>query len=90
VIDLKGDSTMEIAVTLDEAFANGFDAVLFRNFEGSTGPTSILVVRDPAQLRSPHAAFDPAKRTSDDLLAGFAYLTGSLGAAAAARDRSER
>jgi hypothetical protein len=30
-----------------------------------------MVVRDPNQLRSPRAAFDPAKKLSPNILAGF-------------------
>ena len=36
------------------------------------GPQTIWAFRDPAQLRSRFAAFDPAKRDSSDLMAGFA------------------
>jgi hypothetical protein len=38
------------------------------------GPQTIWAFRDPAQLRSRFAVFDPEKRGSEDLLAGFAAL----------------
>jgi hypothetical protein len=36
------------------------------------GPQTIWTFRDPVQLRSRFALFDPAKRDSSDLMAGFA------------------
>ena len=41
-----------------------------------------MAVFDPSQIRSVHAAFDPAKRNSGDLLASLAGA-GLLGATAA-------
>jgi hypothetical protein len=46
---------------------------MLRNYTSPGGKVGdILVVRDPAQLRSPFAQFDPAKRNSRNLLAGIA------------------
>lgn len=56
-IALTGDeSAFQIAATLDKAWDDGFDAVMFNNFIMRPGQTgSILVVKDPAQLRDPSA-----------------------------------
>jgi len=65
----------EVASSLLHAWDNGYDAVRIINFTGPDGKISPYVnwaIKDPAQLRSPHAAFDPAKRDSNDLLAGLA------------------
>jgi hypothetical protein len=86
-IRLDGDETnFEITIALQDAFAQGHDAVLLRNHTSPSGktPRNILVVRDPSQLRSPAAAFDPAKKDSSDLLANIAGLTAGGAAAAAA------
>ena len=72
VIQLSGDEqNHEIAATLAQAWDDGFDAVMLRNYTTPAGKMdkNILVVRDPAQLRSPYAAFDPAKSLSADILA---------------------
>ncbi len=75
VIHLTGDEkNLEISGTLKDAWADGYDAVMLKNYQtpgGGTGRT-ILVVKDPSQLRSPNAKFDPGKRDSSDLLAGVA------------------
>lgn len=74
MIDLQGDEmNHEIAATLEDAFSNGHDAVLLKNYTTPGGKTgrNIIVVKDPSQLRSPHAAFDPAKIDSGDILASL-------------------
>jgi hypothetical protein len=51
---------------------------MLRNYTSPGGRSGdILVVKDPAQLRSPNAKFDPAKRNSNDLSASIAGLLGS-------------
>jgi hypothetical protein len=84
VATLKGTETnLEIAATLEDAFERGYDAVWFKNYTAPDGQTgkNVLVVRDPEQLRSRFAKFDPAKRSSSDLLAGLGGVgaTGLLG-----------
>lgn len=76
VIHLSGaERNHEIAATLAKAWDDGFDAVMLRNYTSPGGRTGdILVVREPSQLRSKFAAFDPAKKGSSDLLASFAGL----------------
>lgn len=75
VVNLDGTETnMEIAATLADAFDNGYDAVMFRNYTTPSGQAgkNIIVVRDPQQLRSPFAAFNPKNLASPNLLAGVA------------------
>jgi hypothetical protein len=74
-LDLAGENvtTGEVAATLHDAWDAGYDAVRLKNFQMSDGRRAdFLVVKDPSQLRSPSAAFDPAKKSSRNLLAGIA------------------
>jgi ADP-Ribosyltransferase in polyvalent proteins len=72
VVDLDGsEMSHEIAATLDDAFSNGYDAVMFRNYATTGGKSKIVVVKDPAQLRSVFAQFDLRKLNSRDLLASL-------------------
>jgi len=76
-----GETNHEIASALADAWARGHDSVLLKNYTSPGGKIGdAVVVRDPAQLRSPFAQFDPAKRYSRDLLAGLAGagILGSL------------
>lgn len=85
VLRLTGDERdHEIAATLADAFAQGHDAVLMHNYTTPGGETgrSILFVRDPNQLRSLFAQFDPAKINSSDLLAGLGAGIAATGATA--------
>jgi hypothetical protein len=63
-IHLTGEERIpQIAATLDDLWSQGFDAVLFHNYTTSGGRVgSILVVKEPTQLRSQYARFDPSKR----------------------------
>jgi hypothetical protein len=82
-IDLDGTETRhEIAATLAQAWDDGYDAVTVKNYNTARGKTNLLVVRDPAQLRSPAATFDPAQRDSSDLLAGIGGVAAGVGAGA--------
>jgi len=79
-LSLSGlESEREVASTLSDAFDRGFDAVMIRVNNGKP----MVVVKDPSQLRSPFAAFDPAKKQSRDLLAGVAGGAVAAGAAMA-------
>lgn len=87
VLTLDGSAkNLEVAATLSDAFsAGGRDAVVLRNYTtpgGRTGET-VVVLKEPNQLRSPTAAFDPAKRDSSDLLASLGGLGVAGGAALA-------
>lgn len=64
-VDLDGnEKNLEVAATLADLWERGFDSALLRNYTTPDGKTGqkILVVKDPSQLRSPNAAFDPKKR----------------------------
>jgi hypothetical protein len=69
-----GDRWGDINRTIADLFAGGHDAVQLRNYRmfPELGPQSIWGFRDPNQLRSWFARFDPNKRSSDDLLAARA------------------
>jgi hypothetical protein len=74
-----------VVATLRDAFEAGHDAVMLRNYIKPGTPTKqdIVIVRDANQLRSPNAAFDPAKKNSSGLLAAAvgAPSAGVIGAA---------
>jgi hypothetical protein len=55
-------------------FWDGHDAIRLSNYRmfPELGPQTNWLIRDPNQLRSPFAVFDPARRDSSDLLAGSA------------------
>jgi len=83
VLRLDGDETdKQIAGVLRDAWDAGHDAVLMRNYttpDGLEGKT-ILWVKDESQLRSPNANFDPAKRSSRNLLAANPAGSAPVGA----------
>ena len=85
--DAAGLRDEDVQATLENAFGAGHDAVKIKNYTrpGGQNPEEIIVVRDPAQLRSPAAAFNPRRRDSRDILAGIAGLTagGTLAAVGA-------
>jgi len=64
----------------------GYDSASVRNVHDAyinspkTKPSTVVMMFDPSNIRSPQAAFDPAKRNSADLLASMGGL-GLLGAA---------
>jgi hypothetical protein len=73
-LTLKGtESADQVAAKVAQAWDKGFDSVLLKNYLGPSGkPGESLVVRNPNQLRSVSAVFDPAKRDSPELLASLA------------------
>jgi hypothetical protein len=78
------ESSAQVAETIRKAWDNGYDSVVLRNYQitGSGAPTDIVFVKNPSQVRSVHADFDPQKIASADLLAGsagVATLGGILG-----------
>ena len=89
-LNLDGtEKNLEVAATLKEAFDGmGNDAVVLRNYttpSGKTGETAV-VLRNPNQLRSINAAFDPARINDADLMASRLspfILGGGLAATAA-------
>jgi len=71
------ESNMEIAATVADAWDNGKDAIMFKNYtspNGKKGQTFILV-KDPSQLRKPEAKFDPKERMNPNLLAAIGGLS---------------
>jgi hypothetical protein len=76
-LDARGSSIEEIQAFLKQAWNQGHDAVMLRNYTAPGGRSGdILVVKDPAQLRSPTAKFDPRRRNSSDLSASIAAFLG--------------
>jgi hypothetical protein len=75
----EGATNYEVAGALDDAFSDGFDAVMFRNYQGilpeNVENASVLAVRRPQQLRSAFARFDPRlshlRNLSAALAAGY-------------------
>jgi hypothetical protein len=65
----------EVATTIWDLFGRGYDAVKFENYPnmvaGRPGE-NIWAFKNPNQLRSWFARFDPTKRDSGDLMAGLA------------------
>lgn len=87
VVDAQGLKDFEIQATLLNAWEEGHDAVMLRNYStGSGDPVNVIVVKDPSQLRSPDAAFDPARKSDTDILAvgGSPLASGIAGALMAA------
>jgi hypothetical protein len=77
-IDARGAAEGEIQASLKKAWDQGYDAVMVKNYTSPDGRRgTVLVVKDLAQLRSPNAKFDPARRNSNDLSASIAALLGS-------------
>ncbi len=77
-IDLDGsESNEEIFATVSDAWKRGFDSIKFNNYttkQGGSGQSFVLV-KDPNQVRSVNAAFDPKKKMSPNLLAGATGAT---------------
>jgi len=86
-IQLDGSETdLEVQGTIDDAFARGHDALMLLSTDGRR----TVVVKDPAQLRSRFAAFDPAHRDSRNLLAGTAAASVGAGGALAGKLEIDR
>jgi hypothetical protein len=64
----------EIQAALARQWGRGHDAVELQDFvtPGGTRPEPVIVVPNANQLRSPRAAFDPARKFSPDLMAAIA------------------
>ena len=78
-------STTQINQNVLDAFEDlGFDAVKLDNYSAvpGYGPHSFLQVKSPEQLRSPFAAFDPARKDSKNILASAGLMAAGAGAAA--------
>ncbi len=77
--DAQGIADPAIRDVLKNAWDMGHDRVTLKNYvrPGADRPETVIVVRDPSQLRYPNAEFDPAKRDSSDLLASIPWLAGA-------------
>jgi hypothetical protein len=74
-MDVRNADLPAIHSTLVDAWGQGIDAVLLRNYiPPGGGGRNVLVVKDPAQLRDPKARFDPAKINSRNVMASGAGL----------------
>jgi hypothetical protein len=76
--DVAGLTHQDVYFNIRNAWGDGYDAIRFGNYNTLANglPTPTSVFRDPNQLRSPFARFDPARRDSADLLAGVAVPGG--------------
>ena len=77
VMTLQGNETHgEVVGTLRDLFEGGHDAVMLKNYTTPAGKSgkNIIIVRDPSQLRSPHAMFDLARKFDANLLAGISGM----------------
>lgn len=91
LIELDGSETnLEVAAAVRGAFDQGFDAIKLTNYTTPGGQTgkSMVLVKDPSQIRSVNAAFDPAKKASSNLLAGGSGAAVGLGIAGALSGRN--
>jgi len=73
-INLTGNETNhQIAATVEGAWDNGYDSILFNKntTPGGLKGRQFVLVKDPSQLRKITAKFDPKKISSPELLAGL-------------------
>jgi len=86
VLPLKGtEDRHEVWATVDDALPSGYDAVRLIGQDASGKLVTQWAFKNPNQLRSRFAAFDPARIGSSDLLAGVAPI--SVGALLSALER---
>lgn len=81
VIELRGDEmNHEMAATIQDAWDSGYDSLMIKNYTTPEGrKSSFIIVKDPAQLRSPHAKFNLKDKNLNNLLAGLgAVAVGSV------------
>lgn len=82
-LDLDGsESNFEIAATVQDAWDAGYDAIKFNNYTTPGGQTgrSFVLVKNPNQIRSINAEFDPKKINSANILAGITGAVVGIGA----------
>jgi hypothetical protein len=73
-IDMAGakySQDMSLSKLADDARAEGFDGVRFRNFVDGPEVADHVLIFDPSNIRSVNAAFDPDKAASPILTAGL-------------------
>lgn len=76
-IELSGDElNHEMAATVQQAWDDGRDALMLTNYNVGKGKKgTVILVKDPSQLRKKGAKFDPKKKFSPELLAGVGGLS---------------
>jgi hypothetical protein len=79
----KGD----VEAMIKQAWADGHDAIRFRNHRSAGRVGDAVLVRHPSQLRHPSAVFDPLKKQSRDLLSSVDTVPPDDGDATARRAR---
>jgi len=81
-IDLEGNETnLEVASAVQDAWEQGFDAIMFNNYTtpGGKAGKKFILVKDPSQIRSVNAKFDPSNKESSNLLASMGGVSVGLG-----------
>jgi predicted GNAT family N-acyltransferase len=83
-INLDGkENNDEVYGAVIDAWKQGFDAIQFKNYTTPAGTKgSFVLVKEPNQIRSVNAAFDPKNKDSANLLASSATI-GGIGAVSA-------
>jgi hypothetical protein len=78
-VDVKGYNSKQFAKHIASAKKGGYDTLVINGAKEHGRDAAQIISLNPANLRSVHAAFDPAKRDSADLLAsvGGAGLVGA-------------
>jgi GNAT superfamily N-acetyltransferase len=94
-IDMGGakyGADMSLSKMADDARAEGFDGVRFRNFVDGPEVSDHVLIFDPSNIRSVNAAFDPEKSGSSTLLAAAPFAAvGGAGLTLAGEDaRNQR
>lgn len=77
MIELDGtERNLEMAATVSQAWDDGYDAIMLKNYKtpGSKKLGTVIIVKEPNQLRKKGAKFDPDKKFSPELLAGLGGL----------------
>jgi hypothetical protein len=78
-VDVKGYNSKVFGEHIESARKDGFDTLIINGANEHGRNEAQVISLNPANLRSVHAKFDPAKRTSADLLASIGGA-GLLGA----------
>ena len=71
-----------------QAQSQGYDSVLYDG-PGTVDGQPEIIIFDPANIRSVHAAFDPEKSGSSELLAAVPFAVGGVGSGAAMQENDQ-
>ena len=90
-LSLQGDELdHEVSATLAHAWGQGFDSVRLKNYSTPDGKKSdVIVVKNPNQLRSRNAVFDPSRKDENGLLLSDTGKPSALGAAMAGANQNQ-